>query len=52
MTGRVLFGLVAAAGFVVVAQRRQRQLGLLGALGFVRWIPRFVPRAAPPGDPH
>jgi putative ABC transport system permease protein len=25
--------LVAAAGFVVVAQRRQRQLGLLGALG-------------------
>jgi putative ABC transport system permease protein len=29
----VLVGLVAAAGFVVVAQRRQRQLGLLAALG-------------------
>ena len=28
-----LVGLVAAAGFVVVAQRRQRQLGLLSAIG-------------------
>ena len=28
-----LVGLVAAAGFVVVAQRRQRQLGLLTAMG-------------------
>ena len=28
-----LVGLVAAAGFVVVAQRRQRQLGLLAAIG-------------------
>jgi putative ABC transport system permease protein len=28
-----LVGLVAAAGFTVVARRRQRQLGLLGALG-------------------
>jgi putative ABC transport system permease protein len=26
-------GLIAASGFVVVAQRRQRQLGLLGAIG-------------------
>src|SRR5215207_1192355 len=29
----VLVGLIAAAGFVVVAQRRQRQLGLLAAIG-------------------
>jgi putative ABC transport system permease protein len=28
-----LVGLIAAAGFVVVAQRRQRQLGLLAAIG-------------------
>lgn len=31
--GMALVALIAAAGFVVVAQRRQRQLGLLGALG-------------------
>ena len=29
----ILVGLVATAGFVVVAQRRQRQLGLLAAIG-------------------
>jgi putative ABC transport system permease protein len=29
----VLVGLVATAGFVVIAQRRQRQLGLLAAIG-------------------
>lgn len=29
----VLVSLVAAAGFVAVAQRRQRQLGMLGAIG-------------------
>lgn len=28
-----LVGLIAAAGFVVIAQRRQRQLGMLAALG-------------------
>ena len=28
-----LVGLIVAAGFVVVAQRRQRQLGLLAAIG-------------------
>jgi putative ABC transport system permease protein len=28
-----LVGLIAAAGFVVIAQRRQRQLGLLAAIG-------------------
>ena len=31
-----LVGLVAAAGFVVIAQRRQRQLGLLAAIGATR----------------
>ena len=31
--GLLLVGLVAAAGFVVVAQRRQRQLGMLAAIG-------------------
>ena len=25
-------------------------IGLVGALGFLRWIPRFVPRTAPPPD--
>src|SRR6185312_7075826 len=32
----VLAGLVAAAGFVAIAQRRQRQLGLLAAVGASR----------------
>ena len=31
--GMALVCLIAAAGFVAVAQRRQRQLGLLAALG-------------------
>jgi putative ABC transport system permease protein len=31
--GMLLVGLVASAGFVVIAQRRQRQLGMLGAVG-------------------
>jgi putative ABC transport system permease protein len=31
--GMALVGLIAAGGFVVVAQRRQRQLGLLAAIG-------------------
>ncbi|MEY2570000.1 MAG: putative transport system permease protein, partial [Acidimicrobiaceae bacterium] len=31
--GMALVGLIAAAGFVVVAQRRQHQLGLLAAIG-------------------
>ncbi|HZA39524.1 MAG TPA: FtsX-like permease family protein, partial [Actinomycetota bacterium] len=31
--GMLLVGLVASAGFVVIAQRRQRQLGMLAAIG-------------------
>ena len=38
----VLVGLVAAAGFLVVAQRRQRQLGLLAAIGATRQHLRMV----------
>ena len=37
-----LVGLVAAAGFLVVAQRRQRQLGLLAAIGATRQHLRMV----------
>jgi len=37
-----LVGLIAAAGFVVVAQRRQRQLGLLAAIGATEQHLRFV----------
>jgi putative ABC transport system permease protein len=37
-----LVALVAGAGFLVVAQRRQRQLGLLGALGAPEGAQRLV----------
>ena len=37
-----LVGLIAAAGFLVVAQRRQRQLGLLAAIGASRQHLRMV----------
>ena len=38
----VLVSLIAAAGFVAVAQRRQRQLGVLGAIGATEKHLRFV----------
>lgn len=38
----VLVSLIAAAGFVAVAQRRQRQLGMLGAIGATEKHLRFV----------
>ena len=41
-----LVGLIAASGFVVVAQRRQRQLGLLAALGATERELRLVLVAA------
>jgi putative ABC transport system permease protein len=40
--GLLLVSLVAAAGFVVVAQRRQRQLGMLAAMGATRRHLRLV----------
>jgi putative ABC transport system permease protein len=40
--GMVLVGLIATTGFVVVAQRRQRQLGLLAAIGATERDLRFV----------
>jgi len=38
----VLVSLIAAAGFVAVAQRRQRQLGMLGAIGATQKHLRLV----------
>lgn len=43
---------ITAIASLPIAAAAMGVIGLLGALGFVRWIPRFVPRAAPPGDPR
>ncbi|WP_424936713.1 MULTISPECIES: MFS transporter [Bacteria] len=42
----LLFSGVAALSSLAVATGTLGVLGLVGALGFLRWIPRFVPRRA------
>jgi hypothetical protein len=36
---------IAAAASLAVASGVMGAIGLLGALAFVRWVPRYVPRA-------
>lgn len=38
---------ITAVASLPIAAAAMGVIGLVGALGFVRWIPRFVPRAAP-----
>ncbi|MGX1696687.1 MFS transporter [Microbacterium keratanolyticum] len=46
-TAPLLFSAIAAASSIMVATGAMGVIGLLGAAGFLRWIPRFAPR--PPG---
>ena len=41
----LLVSAIAAVGSLAVATGVMGALGLLGALAFVRWVPRYVPRA-------
>jgi len=41
---------ITAVASLPVAAATVGAIGLLGAIGFVRWIPRFVPRAKAGGD--
>ncbi len=51
-TAPLLVSGITAIASLPVAAAAMGVIGLLGAFGFVRWIPRFVPRAAPPADPR
>ncbi|WP_314651530.1 MFS transporter [uncultured Microbacterium sp.] len=51
-TAPLLVSGITAIASLPIAAAAMGVIGLLGAFGFVRWIPRFVPRAAPPADPR
>jgi MFS family permease len=43
----LLVSAIAAVGSLAVATGVMGAIGLLGALAFVRWVPRYVPRTRP-----
>ena len=47
----LLVSAITAVASLPVAAAVMGAFGLVGALGFIRWVPRFVPRAARPGRP-
>ena len=46
----LLVSAITAVAALPIAAGVMGVIGLVGALGFVRWIPRFVPRARPDDD--
>ena len=49
-TPTLIFSALSAAFSLSVATGAIGVVGLLGAAAFVRWVPRFVPRARPASD--